>query len=202
VKEEKATERLQQELKRLQQYTAELEQAESERKQAQKALVRRASQLQIIGEVSRKVSSILNVDELLSYVIKAIQESFDYYHVDIFLIDQDQGYAVFKTSSNPTVEKVWKEQKLRFKLGEEGMIGWAAQSGEPLLANDVTQEPLYLPDKSLPETKSELVVPLKVDEQTFGVLDVQSSELDAFNADDVFVLETLGNQVAIAIQNA
>jgi len=202
VKEEKATERLQQQLKRLQQRTAELEQAESEHKQAEKALEERANQLQIIGEVSRKVSSILNLDELLSYVIKAIQESFGYYHVDIFLIDQDQGYALFKASSNPTVEKVWKEQKLRFKLGEEGMIGWVSQSGEPLLANDVTKEPLYLPNKSLPETKSELVVPLKVEEQTFGVLDVQSSELDAFNVDDIFVLETLGNQVAIAIENA
>ena len=202
MKEEKATERLQQELKRLQQCIAELEQAESERKQAEKALVRRASQVQIIGEVSRKVSSILNLDELLSYVIKAIQESFGYYHVDIFLIDQDQGYALFKASSNPRAEKVWKEQKLRFKLGEEGMIGWVSQSGEPLLANDVTQEPLYLPNKSLPETKSELVVPLKVEEQTFGVLDVQSSELDAFNVDDIFVLGVLGNQVAIAIENA
>jgi len=98
VKEEKATERLQQQLKRLQQRTAELEQAESEHKQAEKALEERANQLQIIGEVSRKVSSILNLDELLSYVIKAIQESFGYYHVDIFLIDQDQGYALFKAS--------------------------------------------------------------------------------------------------------
>lgn len=202
MKDERATERLQQELKTLQWRTAELEQVQSEHKQMEKALEQRASQLQIIGEVSRKVSSILNLDELLSYVIKAIQESFGYYHADIFLINQDQGYALFKASSNPRVEKVWKEQRLRFKLGEEGMIGWVSQNGEPLLANDVTHEPFYLPNESLPETKSELVVPLKVKEQTLGVLDIQSSELDAFNVDDIFVLETLGNQVAVAIENA
>jgi len=162
----------------------------------------RALQLQTVEEVGRMVSSILDPDELFPYVAKPIQQNFGYYHVDIFLVEPATGCAVFKASSDPAAEKVWKEQGLRFKIGEEGMIGWVAHTGEPLLANDVGQEPHYLPGELLPETKSELVVPLKVEERVVGVLDVNSDKPNAFNEDDVFVLQTLANQIAIAIENA
>ncbi|MCK4472011.1 MAG: GAF domain-containing protein, partial [Anaerolineae bacterium] len=158
--------------------------------------------MQTVEEVGRRVSSILNPDELFPYVAEAIQQNFGYYHVDIFLVEPATGCAVFKASSDPAAEKVWKEQGLCFKIGEEGMIGWVAHTGEPLLANDVSQEPLYLPDELLPETRSELVVPLKVEERVVGVLDVDSDELNAFDEDDLFVLQTLANQIAIAVENA
>jgi len=163
---------------------------------------RHTLQLQTVEEVGRRVSAILDPDELFPYVVQAIQQNFGYYHVDILLVDQATGYVVFKASSDPAAEKVWKEQTLRFKIGEEGMIGWVAQTGEPLLTNDVSQEPRYLPDELLPETKSELVVPLKIEERVVGVLDVSSDKLDAFDEESVFVLQTLANQVAIAIENA
>jgi len=174
----------------------------TEQKQAEEALRRRAIQLQTIGEVSRKVSSILNLDELLSYVVQAIQNSFGYSHVDIFLVDGAQDYVVFKASSIPAFEKIWKEQHRQFKIGEEGMIGWVAQNGKLLLANDVDQEPRYVSEELLPNTKSELVVPLKVEERIVGVLDVESDKLDAFDDDDIFVLQALANQLATAIENA
>jgi diguanylate cyclase (GGDEF)-like protein/PAS domain S-box-containing protein len=163
---------------------------------------RRALQLQTIEEIGRRVSAILNPDELLPYVARAIQRSFGYYHVDIFLVDTATSYVVFKASSDPARKKAWKEQGLRFKIGEEGITGWVAHTGEPLLVNDVSQEPRYLPDELLPETKSELVVPLKVGERVVGVLDVASNELNAFAEDNLFVLQTLSNQIAIAIENA
>jgi len=172
----------------------------TEQKQAEEALRRRAIQLQTIGEVGRRASSILNLDELLSYVVSGIQQNFGYYHVDIFLVDQ--GYAVFRTSSNPAVGRLWKEQNLRFKAGQEGMIGWVAQNGQPILANDISQEPRYLPNELLPKTQAELTVPIRMDERTIGTLDVQSNVLNAFNKDDIFVLETLASQLAIAIENA
>ncbi len=172
----------------------------TEQKQAEEALRRRAIQLQTIGEVSRKISSILNLDELLSYVVGAIQKNFRYYHVDIFWVDQD--YAVFKTSSNPAVGRLWKEQNLRYKVGQEGLIGWVAKNGQTILANDISQESRYLSDESLPKTQAELTVPIRMDERIIGVLDVQSNVLNAFNKDDIFVLETLASQLAIAIENA
>ena len=163
---------------------------------------RRAHQLQTVEEVGRRVSAILDLDELFSYVVKAIQQNFDYNHVDILLVEPDTGYVVFRASSDPALEKMWKEQGLRFKIGEEGVVGWVAQTGEPLLANDVSQEPRYLPDELLPQVKSELAVPLKVGERVVGVLDVDSEKLNAFSGDDLFVLQTLANQIAIAIENA
>jgi diguanylate cyclase (GGDEF)-like protein/PAS domain S-box-containing protein len=162
----------------------------------------RALQLQTIEEVGRKVSAILDPEELFPHVAKTIQHNFGYYHVDIFLVDQATGYAIFKASSDRVMERVWKQQDLRFKIGEEGMIGWVADMGEPLLANDVSQEPRYLPDNLLLETKSELAVPLKVGERVVGVLDVDSDKPNAFDEDDLFVLQTLANQIAVAIENA
>ena len=172
----------------------------TEQQRAEATLRRRAIQLQTIGEVGRRASSILNLDELLSYVVSAIQQNFGYYHVDIFLVDQ--GYAVFRTSSNPAAGEMWKQQNLRYKDGQEGLIGWVAQNGQTILANDISQEPRYLPDELLPKTQAELTVPIRMDERTIGVLDVQSNVLDAFNKDDIFVLETLSSQLAIAIENA
>ena len=174
----------------------------TEQKQAEEALRRRAIQLQTIGEVSRKVSSILNLDELLSYVVEAIQAGFGYYHVDIFLVDEVRDFLVFKASSISAFETIWKKRHRRFRVGEEGMIGWVAQSGEPLLANDVDQESHYVSEELVPNTKSELVVPLKVEERIVGVLDVESDRLSAFDDDDIFVLQALANQLAIAIENA
>jgi diguanylate cyclase (GGDEF)-like protein/PAS domain S-box-containing protein len=162
----------------------------------------RALQLQTVEEVGRRASAILDLDELLPYVAKTVQQSFGYYHVDIFLVDRVTGYVVFKASNDPVTEKVWKEQDLRFKVGKEGMVGWVAHTGEPLLANDVSQEPHYLPDELLPETKSELVVPLKVEERVVGILDVESDKLNALDENDIFALQTLAGQIAIAIENA
>jgi len=172
----------------------------TEQKQAEEALRRRAIQLQTIGEVGRRVSSILNLDELRSYVVSAIQQNFGYYHVDIFLVDQ--GYVAFRTSSNPAVRELWKEQNPRYKAGQEGLIGWVAKNGRTILANDISQEPRYLSNELLPKTQAELTVPIRMDERTIGVLDVQSNVLNAFNKDDIFVLETLASQLAIAIENA
>jgi len=171
-------------------------------KHAEEALARRVSQLQIIGEVARKASSLLDPDSLLSYAVKAIQERFGHHHVDVFLIDETQHYAVFATSSNSRITEYRKDKRQRFKIGKEGMIGWVAKNGEPLLANDVSQEPRYLPDELLPDIKSELVVPLKVEDQTIGVLDIDNNELDAFDEEDIFVLQTLANQLSIALENA
>jgi diguanylate cyclase (GGDEF)-like protein/PAS domain S-box-containing protein len=162
----------------------------------------RALQLQTVEVVGRRASAILDLEELLPHVAKTVQQSFGYYHVDIFLVEPGTGYAVFKASNDPIAERIWKEQSLRFKIGEEGMVGWVAHTGEPLLANDVSQEPHYSPDELLPETKSELVVPLKVEERVVGVLDVNSDKLDAFDENDIFVLQTLAGQISIAIENA
>ena len=174
----------------------------TERKRSETALARYAKQLQTVAEVGRRISSILDQDILLRYVVTGIQERFGYYHIDFFLVDAAREYVEFTVGSNPAVDGEWRERGLRFKIGSEGMIGWVAGTGTPLMTGDVSQEPRYLADELLPETRSELVVPITIDDEVFGILDVQSDERDAFSSDDLALLEALSSQISVALENA
>jgi signal transduction histidine kinase/DNA-binding response OmpR family regulator/HAMP domain-containing protein len=160
---------------------------------------RRAEQFQVISEVGRRMTSILAADELLWEISRLIKETLGYYLVGIALIDGDE--LIFKAGAGG----VWELTDFkppRLKVGREGITGWVAQSGEPLLVPDLSQEPRYygLPEAS--EVRSELAVPLKTKEKVIGVLHVQSDHLDAFDESDLGVLQSLGHQAAIAIENA
>jgi len=158
---------------------------------------RRAKQLAAIHQVSQRVAAILELDKLFAYVVQLIQETFRYDHVAIFTVNADTGEVTFRASTNPLIQ----EQGLEVSKGE-GIIGWVAQFGEPIVANDVTKEPRYCFADVLVDTRAELAVPLKSEERIVGVLDVQSNEANAFSQDDLFVLQTLADQVAIAVEDA
>lgn len=162
----------------------------------------RATQLEATAEVGRRITSILDLDELLSQVVELIHQILGYYHVHVFLVDETSQEAVFRAGSGEVGRLIEAQGGVRLKIGEQGIIGWVAKSGQPLLVNDVSQEPRYMPHDALPATQSELAVPLKIGQRVIGVLDVQSDELNAFDLDDAAVLQTLGDQVAVAIENA
>ena len=158
---------------------------------------RRARQLAAIHEVSHRVASILDLDRLFADVVRLVQETFHYDHVAIFTVDADSGRALFRASTNPQIQ--WHGVEVR---PGTGIVGWVTQFGEPVLANDVTQEQRFAFDESLAHTRAELAVPLKVEKRVVGALDVQSNSINAFTQEDVFVLETLADQVAIAVEDA
>lgn len=164
---------------------------------------RRYEQLAAIAEVGRTIAAILDLDELLTQVVELIRERFGYYHVQIFLVEDESHRAVFRASSGHNLNKLWRKQGRSQRFGE-GIIGWVAATGEYLLANDVSKEPRYIADdpRLLPDTRSELAVPLIVEGEVLGVLDVQSREVNAFGEDDLFVLNALANQVAVAVDAA
>ena len=162
---------------------------------------RRATQLEATSEVGRRIASILGLDELLSEVVELVHETFNYDHVHVFLIDPDTQEAVYR-AGNGSVGRAIREEGLRLKVGQEGMIGHAASTRQPLIANDVSKDPYYVPHPLLADTRSECTVPLVIGDRVIGVLDVQSHELDAFGDDDLFLLQTLGDQLAVAIENA
>jgi len=177
-------------------YTS-LEQKVEERTRGER---RRAEQLREINEVGRRISSILSVDELLPYVVHSLKETFSYYYVIILLLDTDSGELVVKASN--TYERIVPVQSApRVKI-TGGMTGWVYRNGEPLLANDVSKEPRYLFAEERPDTRSELVVPIKIGTETLGVLDIESVDIDAFDEIDLFTAQTLADQLAIAIENA
>ncbi|MBC7250801.1 MAG: GAF domain-containing protein, partial [Anaerolineae bacterium] len=158
---------------------------------------RRARQLTLIGDVSRKVAAILELEELFTQVVHLIQETFAYDHVGIFTLDPQSETLSFQASTHPELG----QECMNIKLGE-GIIGWVAQTGQPLLVNDVSQEARFHYDRIWPQTQAELAVPLKVEDRVLGVLDVQSNQTEAFTDDDLFILQTLAAQVAIAIEDA
>ena len=161
---------------------------------------RRAEQFRIISEVGQRITSILALDELLSQTVRLMQEAFGYYHIHIGLIED--GYVIFKASAGVR----WSEPacdccNVRLKVGEEGLSGWVAANGEPVLVPDIRQDARYIP-LALEQTGSNVVLPLKVKGQVIGVLDVESERINDFDADDLIVLQLLANQIATAIENA
>jgi signal transduction histidine kinase len=139
----------------------------------------------------------LAVDEMLNELVTLIQEGFNYYHVGFGLIEGDE--VVSKAGAGP----LWDAYRpLRLKVGQEGIGGWVAQSGEPLLVPDVSRERRYYAVPQAAEIRSELCVPLKAKGAVIGVLDVQSDVPHAFDESDLVVLQSLAHQAAIAIENA
>ena len=156
---------------------------------------RRATQLALIGEVSRQVAAILEIDVLFDRVVELIQSHFNYYFVAVALREEDTDDLVFVGT---TAEEM---RGRRLKVGQ-GITGTVVQTGEPLLVNDVSVDPHYVALASRPETRSELAVPLAFGSRILGALDVESSELNAFTPEDLFILRTLADQVAIATHEA
>lgn len=156
---------------------------------------RRADQLQLIGEVGRQVAAILDLDKLFIRVVELIQIHFNYYFVAVVLRQEESEVLVFAGATSPAL--------LGRRLGVgQGVIGTVAATGEPLLVNDVSKDARYVSMAPLPETRSELAVPLIFGRDVLGVLDVESSELNAFTQEDLFILRTLADQAAIATHEA
>ncbi|MBN1137438.1 MAG: GAF domain-containing protein [Anaerolineae bacterium] len=159
--------------------------------------VRRVRELETIGQVARQVTATLELDELFKRVVHLIRTNFGYYHVAIHTADVERQVVIFQASSSASghdtqVEVAWGQ----------GLIGWVAENRKPAIVNDVANDPRYCCIDALEETQSELTVPLLLEDDLVGVLDVQSSSSNAFGPDDLFILETLSDQIAIAIQEA
>lgn len=172
-----------------------------ENAQLYKEAHRRALHLETASFLGQRMTALLDVDSLLSEMVKLIRDKFGYDHTHILLVAEESNEIVLKEASGPGAEAL-KRQGLRLKIGQTGITGWVAQTGETLLCNDVAREPRYLPAELVPGAQAELAVPLRAENRVIGVLDVQSDRRDAFDKDDASALQILGNQVGIAIQNA
>lgn len=157
----------------------------------------RTRQLAAIARVTQQVGVLRELDTLFNLVVQVIRETFGYYYVSLFMLDPRTGALEFQAAASTT------GQTCCFNVERgEGITGWVAESGEPLLANDVTKEPHYRPVDLLEGTKSELSVPLVAEGKILGVLDVQSDKLDSFTQTDLSTMQTVATQVAVAIHEA
>ncbi|MCC6956591.1 MAG: GAF domain-containing protein, partial [Anaerolineales bacterium] len=165
---------------------------------------RRASQLQIAAEIARDTSGTLALDNLLQRTVSQITERFGYYHASIFLLDDTGKEAIVRESTGLAGEEM-KRDGHRLVVGGRSAIGQVTGSGKPLVLNDVNSEEarhIHHHNPLLPFTRAELGIPLKIGEKVIGALDVQSDLVNAFSEDDVAVLQTLSDQIAVAVDNA
>lgn len=162
---------------------------------------RRAVQLQTAGEVAASAVAIRTPEELLTKVVNLISARFGFYHTGVFLLDETQKWAVLHSVSSRGGLRML-ERGHRLRVGQQGIVGYVAATGRPRIALDVGEDAVHFMNVDLPDTRSELALPLKVQDAVMGILDVQSVEEAAFDEDDIEILQTLANQVAITLQNA
>ncbi|MFL7893136.1 MAG: two-component regulator propeller domain-containing protein [Anaerolineales bacterium] len=160
----------------------------------------RSEQFRVLAEVGRRISTILDVDEVLEEVVRLIRETFGYYHVAIGLVEGED--VVYRVGSG----ELWDNRQFHFtpsrlKIGQEGLSGWVAATGTPLVVPDVSKEPRYVWMRGS-QTRSEVTVPILVKGQVIGVLDTQSDKVNDFDDTDLAVLQSLAHQVGAAIENA
>jgi GAF domain-containing protein/HAMP domain-containing protein len=161
----------------------------------------RARQFETITRISRTVNSAQNLSELLPRISEEVSEQFGFYHVGIFLNDASNKYATLVAANSPGGKKMLARNH-QLVVGEQGIVGYVTGSGDPRIALDVGIDSAYFNNPDLPETHSEMALPLKTGGSVIGALDVQSTERNAFTKDDVEVLSTLADQISLAIQNA
>jgi GAF domain-containing protein len=165
----------------------------------------RLEQLSVVRTVSAEVADILDLDELAHRVVNLVLHTFGYYYAALFILDPDQETLLCRASAGPAQSGAGENASTSFvssvELGQ-GIVGHVAQTGEEILAGDVSREPHYRYVDVLPETKSEAALPLKIEERILGVLDVQSNQAERFDETDVLVLHALADQIAIAVEDA
>ncbi len=163
-------------------------------------LERRALQLQTAAEIARDASAASDLDTLLSNAVDLVEDRFGFYHAAIFLLDAPGEFAVLQAASSEGGQQMLA-QNHKLKVGEVGIVGDTTATGRPHIALDVGLDVTHFAHPLLPETRSEMALPLKVGETIIGALDVQSTEQGAFDDEDIVVLQVMADQLAIAIRN-
>ncbi|HMZ07973.1 MAG TPA: GAF domain-containing protein, partial [Anaerolineales bacterium] len=162
----------------------------------------RLRQLNLVREVSSQIANVLDLDELSRRVTQLIQKTFNFYYVAIFTLEPNFNSLIFRSSAvAPRKGRAKASIALEVEIGQ-GLIGEAAQCGGEIICDDVQADPRYRFIDSLPETRSEVVIPLKIEDHLLGVLDVQSNQLKAFHPNDLLILRALADNIARAVESA
>ncbi len=167
----------------------------------------RQEQLSLVQKVSAQIADVHDLDKLFKQVTSLIQETFDYYYVAVLTLEENQEYLHLRASNGlnqtdfPSPADGSGATSFVVHLGQ-GLVGSAAESGQEILANNVCEDKRYREVDLLPETRAEVVIPLKIDQKILGVLDVQSDQEDYFDQTDMTVLRTLAGNIAVAIEGA
>lgn len=162
---------------------------------------KRAAQQQAASQVARAVSTQTDLENVLNIAITQIQNRFGYYHAGIFLVDDNREFAVLRAATS-TGGRQMIANNHRLRIGEEGIVGYVTAKGEPRIAVDVGLDAVHFQNPFLPETRSEIALPLMTSKGVIGALDVQSREEAAFTREDLETLQTIADQLAAAMDHS
>jgi GAF domain-containing protein len=164
-------------------------------------LERRSLHLQTAVEVSRAATSVLDPNALIWQVTEVIRERFELYHVGLFLVDATGEWAEYRAGAGASGKRL-AEEGFRLEVGGQSMVGWCTAHSRVRIAQDVSRETARFEHPDVPRTRSEAALPLVARGQVIGALSLQSDQLDAFNDQTVASLQTMADQVAVALDNA
>ena len=164
-------------------------------------LHKRSTQLEATAQVAREAAVIHDLDTLLKDTTELISEHFGFYHAGIFLLDEGKKFAVLQAANSEGGQRMLKRGH-KLGVGQTGVVGRVADTGLPRIALDVGDDRYYFDNPDMPETRSEMALPLKIHDRIIGVLDVQSKTAGAFTNADAEVLQTMADQITMAIENA
>ncbi len=160
----------------------------------------RSRQLETVSEVARSVAVASELESLLGRVTSLISERFGFYHVGIFLVDEQNEYANLRAANSEGGQRMLARHH-KLLVGQVGIIGYVTGKGEPRIATDVGKDAVFFNNPDLPRTRSEMGLPLRIGDEIIGALDVQSEVSDAFSQEDVELFSILADQISIAIAN-
>jgi GAF domain-containing protein len=179
----------------------ELEARTSDLVTANSQLENRTRKLHAVTEVTRTATALRNFEDLLYSIPGIISSQLDYHHVAIFLLDEQKQYALLR-SANTEAGLSMAGRGYRLSIGQLGIVSSVAQTGQPRSSSHLRADKSVAHESDLPETRSQLALPLKSGDEIIGVLDIQSEKTNDFTEDDIATLSILADQVGIALQNA
>lgn len=164
-------------------------------------LDKRSMQLEAASLIARTIAEIHGQKEILETIVQQITERFNFYHTGIFLADANKEFVVLEAASSEGGKKMIRHGH-KLAIGRQGIVGLAAYQKRPRIAQDVGSDAIFFNNPDLPETHSEMALPLLARNRLVGILDIQSKEHNAFSTEDVSTLQIMTDQIALAIENA
>lgn len=185
----------------LRQRNLELETIRNSLEDRTQELEHRTHLLEATADVASEAASILDFNQLAREVVHLISDRFGFYHAGLFLIDEKGEWAVLQAASSEGGQRMLARGH-RLRVGREGIVGYVTGMGKARVALDVGEDAVYFDNPDMPETRSEMALPLMARGEIIGALDVQSKHPQAFNDENVTVLQTMASQIALTISNA
>ncbi|HSM70862.1 MAG TPA: GAF domain-containing protein, partial [Anaerolineales bacterium] len=176
---------------------AELEKRVNERTAG---LIRKTDQLRAASYIARQTADVQDLESILNVVVNLVTDQFDFYHVGIYLMNEMGDDVILQAASSEGGKRMVEKGHF-FKVGTNSIVGSSAFQKKPRIALDVGPDPVSFDNPDLPATRSEMAVPLMIRDKVLGILDIQSDQPQAFSVDDIDIIQTLADQVAVAIEN-